>query len=443
MPEQDRLPVPDLATEDIPDDVLSSCSDLVSRHCGSWNNSERHYYSVYKHLQRFKTATNFGAGTLVEEVAAPLLPADRTLVGLAGAEPWLGVRGRRHRERLRYQQAQGSPGPRETGTGVRTGTECMIGPRATVKDQVDLSSQPALAADIEIEADSACRPETAYEGLGVPDVTVTVTDNDVPGVTVNRVSVTVTEGRATDTYTVVLTTQPSSSATVTVDDSAADVSATPTTLTFTASKLRCSRRPGHGPPRPSPGNAPSGGRAAECNRAVRDAAARDVGIVREGMDERDVDLLAPSGQRPESPQAIVRGHPGPVGGAPGDPSAAQPDRSGSEVAARAQRDPWGPRLRSWGQWPGSGKKISISCRSFPRSALRAPAGSFSGLWPGSGASALLRFFRVRRVVVPSPAGRCSCLRRWCPGGWFRGPASGTGRAVGAARPKVGAHDLGS
>ena len=47
---------------------------------------------------------------------------------------------------------------------------------------------------------------------------------------------TVTEGRATDTYAVVLTTQPSSSATVTVDDSAADVSATPTTLTFTASK---------------------------------------------------------------------------------------------------------------------------------------------------------------------------------------------------------------
>ena len=40
------MPVPDLATEDIPDDVLSSCSDLV------------------------------------EEVADPLLPADRTLVGL-------------------------------------------------------------------------------------------------------------------------------------------------------------------------------------------------------------------------------------------------------------------------------------------------------------------------------------------------------------------------
>ena len=46
MPEQERVPVPDLATEDIPDDILSSCSDLV------------------------------------EEVADPLLPADRTLVGL-------------------------------------------------------------------------------------------------------------------------------------------------------------------------------------------------------------------------------------------------------------------------------------------------------------------------------------------------------------------------
>ena len=282
----------------------------------------------------------------------------------------------------------------------------MIGPRATVKDQVDLSSQPALAADIEIEADSACRPETAYEGLGVPDVTVTVTDNDVPGVTVNRVSVTVTEGRATDTYTVVLTTQPSSSATVTVDDSAADVSATPTTLTFTASKLRCSRRPGHGPPRPSPGNASSGGRAAECNRAVRDAAARVVGIVREAWASVTSIFWPPPASVPSlrrrlSGVSTARSAvllwtpplPSPIGPDPRlrrGPS----ETHGVPVFVRTDDD---ARPR---------KKISISDPPLQYGRLRLWRGLPGPVWAGSPDTASLRFLRIRwagtRTGCPKP-----------------------------------------
>ena len=64
-------------------------------------------------------------------------------------------------------------------------------------------------------------------------VTVTVADNDTAGVTVDPTAVTATEGGATGSYTVVLTTQPSGTVTVTVVDTSDDITASPETLTFT------------------------------------------------------------------------------------------------------------------------------------------------------------------------------------------------------------------
>ena len=67
------------------------------------------------------------------------------------------------------------------------------------------------------------------------EVTVTITDDDTAGVTVSKSAVTVTEQDTTgDTYTVVLDSQPTASVTITIGgQTAADITAAPTPLTFT------------------------------------------------------------------------------------------------------------------------------------------------------------------------------------------------------------------
>ena len=71
-----------------------------------------------------------------------------------------------------------------------------------------------------------------YASFAAPDVAVTVADNDVPGVTVTPLSLTVGEG-GSGTYTVVLNTQPSGDVTVAISSNNTDVSASPSPLTFT------------------------------------------------------------------------------------------------------------------------------------------------------------------------------------------------------------------
>ncbi len=73
-----------------------------------------------------------------------------------------------------------------------------------------------------------------YTGMSIPNVSVDVIDNDVAGVTIVEIGGTtaVTEGGATDSYTVVLDTQPSASVTVTLTPDA-QVSLSAPTLTFT------------------------------------------------------------------------------------------------------------------------------------------------------------------------------------------------------------------
>ena len=75
---------------------------------------------------------------------------------------------------------------------------------------------------------------TAATGLVVTTTSVTITDDDTPGVTVDPTEVTVTEG-GTVTYTVVLDTEPAGNVTVTVNDPTdnTDVTADPAALTFT------------------------------------------------------------------------------------------------------------------------------------------------------------------------------------------------------------------
>ena len=75
---------------------------------------------------------------------------------------------------------------------------------------------------------------TAATGLVVTTTSVTITDDDTDGVTVDPTEVTVTEG-GTVTYTVVLDTEPAGNVTVTVNDPTdnTDVTADPATLTFT------------------------------------------------------------------------------------------------------------------------------------------------------------------------------------------------------------------
>ena len=74
-----------------------------------------------------------------------------------------------------------------------------------------------------------------YDGVGTEEVALSVADNDVPGVRVSRTALTVTEEDTNgNTYTVVLSSQPTASVTVTVGGfSGTDVTANPASLTFT------------------------------------------------------------------------------------------------------------------------------------------------------------------------------------------------------------------
>jgi hypothetical protein len=65
--------------------------------------------------------------------------------------------------------------------------------------------------------------------------TYTITDNDVAGVTLSKTSATVTEGGATDSYTVVLNTEPTSTVQVVLSSPSAQFTLSTSTLTFATS----------------------------------------------------------------------------------------------------------------------------------------------------------------------------------------------------------------
>ena len=73
-----------------------------------------------------------------------------------------------------------------------------------------------------------------YQSFAASSVSVTVQDNDMPGVAVSPSSLTIDEG-ATGTYTVELNTQPSGNVTVAIRSNNTDVTASSTSLTFSTS----------------------------------------------------------------------------------------------------------------------------------------------------------------------------------------------------------------
>jgi len=96
--------------------------------------------------------------------------------------------------------------------------------------------------DLVVEGAHSCTIQQAvtttdpnYTGFVVPDVIGNITDNDIPGVTLDPMMVNVAEGGATDTYTVVLNSQPTDTVTVQITPDAqctVNGSAAPITLTF-------------------------------------------------------------------------------------------------------------------------------------------------------------------------------------------------------------------
>ena len=83
------------------------------------------------------------------------------------------------------------------------------------------------------EAAETLTVDGTVQGLSVTGTTLTIADNDTRGIAVSSTSVTVAEG-GSRSYTVVLSSQPTSAVTVTPSESGdADVTVAPSTLTFT------------------------------------------------------------------------------------------------------------------------------------------------------------------------------------------------------------------
>jgi Ca2+-binding RTX toxin-like protein len=82
---------------------------------------------------------------------------------------------------------------------------------------------------------SAASGDAAYNNIAIPNVSPTIIDNDTAGVTITPSggSTSVAEGGATDTYTVVLTSQPLFNVSITIGENSGQLSASPAALVFT------------------------------------------------------------------------------------------------------------------------------------------------------------------------------------------------------------------
>ena len=147
----------------------------------------------------------------------------------------------------------------EGGTGtysVKLGTQPTAEVTVTVNDptNTDVTADPATltfttsnwataqtvtvsaAEDGDASDDTATVTHTFgggdYASFAASNVTVTVTDDDTPGVTVSPTSLTIGEGN-TDTYNVELNTQPSGDVMVAITSNNTDVTVSSSSLTFT------------------------------------------------------------------------------------------------------------------------------------------------------------------------------------------------------------------
>ena len=95
--------------------------------------------------------------------------------------------------------------------------------------------------DAAVEGDEMLTVSGSTTDRPVHSATVTITDNDTAGVTVSPTALTVTEG-SSDSYTVVLTSQPNGNVTVAVGGASGDVSVDKETLTFTTNNWNDAQR---------------------------------------------------------------------------------------------------------------------------------------------------------------------------------------------------------
>lgn len=90
---------------------------------------------------------------------------------------------------------------------------------------------PATAYQVSVVATST---QALFNGVTIPNIQLVNNDNDIPGVTIDRIAgLTTTEGGGTDTFAVVLNTQPSATVTMTLSSSnPLEGTVSPTSLTF-------------------------------------------------------------------------------------------------------------------------------------------------------------------------------------------------------------------
>ena len=113
-----------------------------------------------------------------------------------------------------------------TTTNWNTAQEVTVtaGQDADADDEADVTLSHAVASTADAN----------YNGIAAGSVTVSINDNDTAGVTISRTTLTIMEG-SSDSYTVVLNTQPNGNVTITVSGHAGtDASLDKTTLTFSA-----------------------------------------------------------------------------------------------------------------------------------------------------------------------------------------------------------------
>ena len=126
--------------------------------------------------------------------------------------------------------------------GGASGTDLTLNPSTLTFTTSDWNSAKTVtvSAGLDDDADSetitlthaVTSNDALYEGISAEDVVVTVTDPD-PGVKISETALTIVEG-SSDTYTVVLNTQPAGDVAVTIAGNAStDASLDKTTLTFT------------------------------------------------------------------------------------------------------------------------------------------------------------------------------------------------------------------
>ncbi|MDP6976557.1 MAG: hypothetical protein QF575_08335, partial [Acidimicrobiales bacterium] len=100
-----------------------------------------------------------------------------------------------------------------------------------VDDDLDDGNQASTAT---VAVDAASTGDSLYDALASQDVDVTTVDDDTAGFTLSTTTASVTEAGSTDTFTVVLDSEPTGTVVLTVaSDDTGEATVSPATLTFT------------------------------------------------------------------------------------------------------------------------------------------------------------------------------------------------------------------